>query len=358
MQMMEKELRGKSAEFDQQFDMVMNQRSLAYAVQKDIVDRFGYALNQQDLVKNDAMQFDVKYWAEIDRRAIEVRDNDRGRELLTDLMRLATPVDIGTTVKTYGMQTGIDDEVKISMDGQTPVVFDHTDTDQTGDPVPIFNTGFGINWRKWMGQRNHNLNTVAESQALKMKDILERMCNYCLDGDKRIRAAGFAGQGIRNHRNTRKIDMNVAGIDLTSASTTNDQILNFWNQTFAIHLDDNYLTGKIDVAWVSPEIDRRMKMPFSDSQGFKGGTLEQAIILFGRVGEFRVTHKLKGNEFLAYNRDRDVISPLVGQALATVPVERKGPRDNFNFEIWGAMGLQIKADINGRGSVFYAAKLT
>lgn len=358
MQMMEKVLRGTSVEYDKQFALVQNQRKLAMAVQQDIVDRFGHSLSGDDLVKNDAQQFDLKWWADIDRRAIETRDNDRGRELLTDLMKLATPVDIGFTIKTYGMQNGIDDQVKISMDGQTPVVYDHTDTSQTGDPIPIFNTGFGINWRKWLGQRNANLNTLADSQALKMKDILERMCNYCLDGDKRIKEAGFQGQGIRNHRNTRKIDMTVAGIDLTATATTNDAIVDFWNQKFAVQLDANYITGKIDVVWVSPEIDRRMKRPFSEAAGFKSGTLEQAILLFGRVGEFRVTHKLKGNEFLAYNRDRDVITPLVGQALATVPVERRGPRDNFNFEIWGAMGIQIKADSNGRGSVFYAAKLT
>ena len=356
--MMEKALRGTSAEYDAQFNMVQNQRKLGHATQVDIVDRFGHAIDKDELVKNDASQFDVKWWAEIDRRAIATRENDRGRELLTDLMGLATPVDIGNTVKTYGMQGGIDDEVKVSMDGQTPTVFDHTDTTQAGDPIPIFNTGFGINWRKWLGQRNHNLNTVAESQALKMKDILEAMCNYMLDGHKDVKAAGFPGQGIRNHRNTRKIDLTVAGIDLPSGSTTNDDILDFWNQTFAIHLDANYVVGPIDVVWVSPEIDRRMRVAYSNSQGFKGGTLMKFILEFGRVKEFRVTYKLKGNEFIAYNRDRDAITPLVSQALATVPVERRGPRDNFNFEIWGAAGLQIKADINGRGSVFYAAKLT
>jgi len=360
--MMEEKLRGSSAEYDAQFDNVMNQRKLAFAAQGVIVNQFGHAMTSDDMVKNDASQFDLKWWADIDRRAIAIRENDRGRELLTDLMGIATPLDIGFTVKTYGMRGGIDDEVKISMDGQAPEVYDHIDTDQAGDPVPIFNTGFGINWRKWMGQRNYNLNTVAESQEAKMGDILEAMVDYVLDGNAAIQAAGFKGQGIRTHRNTRKIDLGTAGaaIDLTAgpATTTNDQILNFWNQDFAMHLDANYIAGKIDVVWVSMEMSRRMQVPFSDSTGFKGGTLEKYILDFGRVGSFRVTHKLKGNEFIAYNRDRNVITPLVGQTLATVPVERRGPRDNFNFEIWGALGLQIKADANGRTAVFYAAKFT
>lgn len=355
--MMEKELRGTSPEYDAQFDNVVQQRILGNAAQSVIVDQYGHAMTADELTKNSAEQFDPLWWADIDRRAIRVRENDRGRELLSDLMGIATPVDIGFTFKGYSMGTDIDDEVKISMDGQTPITFDHVDTTQAGDPIPIFNAGFGINWRKWLGQRNHNLNTVAESQAAKMGKVLEKMADYVLDGSPKVSEAGFKGQGIRTHRNTKKIDMTLAGIDLATEAS-NDKILKFWNQDFAIHLDANYVPGKIDVVWVSPDIDRRMKMPYSGSGSFKEGTLEDYILKFGRVKEFRVTYKLKGNEFLAYNRDREAITPLVGQAVATVPVERRGPRDNFNFEIWGALGLQIKADINGRSSVFYAAKLT
>lgn len=357
MYMMEKKHRG-TPEYDAQFEAVQNQRMLGYQSQSLIVDAYGLAMDKDTFQKNSADQFGIKFWADIDRKAMEVRDNDRGRELLTDLMTLATPVDIGYTFKTYAMQGDIDDEVKISMDGQTPVTYDHIDTTSAGDPIPIFQAGFGINWRKWLGHQNANMNTVAESQAAKLKVMFERMVDYVLDGDKKVKEAGFAGQGIRNHRNTKMIDLGVAGVDLTSTSTSNDDILNFWNQTFAIHLDANYVGGKIDVVWISPEMDRRMNVPFSNSQGFKGGTLRTYILDFGRVKEFRTTYKLSGNEFLAYNKDRSVITPLVAQAVATVPVERRSPRANFNFEIWGAMGLQIKADANGRSSVFYAAKLT
>lgn len=344
--------------FKAQFTAVVNQRKLGYHAQSIIVDQYGQAMDADMLRINAVDQFAPKWWADVDRRAIQVRDNDKGRELLTDLMTLATPVDIGYTFKTYAMGGDIDDEVKISMDGNSPIVYDHVDTESAGDPIPIFQTGFGINWRKWRGHQNANLNTVADSQALKLKDMFEAMVDYVLDGSAKVKVAGFAGQGIRNHRNTKKIDMTVVGVDLTAGGTTNDAILNFWNQTFAIHLDANYVNDKIDVVWVSPEIMRRMTVPFSNAQGFKGGSLMQAILANSRVGEFKSTYKLSGNEFLAYDRDRDVISPLVGQTVGTVPVERRAPKDNFNFEIWGAMGLQVKADANGRSSVFYGAALT
>ena len=359
MHLMEsKRLEEGNPDFKAQFMAVQNQRALGYRGQELIVDQYGEVMDPHQMRVNAADQFAPDWWADIDRRAIQVRDNDKGRELLTDLMKLSTSVNIGYTFKTYGTGADIDDEVKISMDGNIPMVYDHIDTESEGDPIPIFQTGFGINWRKWMGHRNANLDTVGQSQTLKLRDMFEAMVDYVLDGSDKVNVNGKPGQGIRTHRNTKKIDLTVAGIDLTSGATSNDDILNFWNQTFALHLDANYINGKISVVWVSPEIERRMVVPFNNAQGFKGGTLKQAILDFARVGEFQTTYKLKGNEFLAYERSQEAISPLVGQVVGTVPVERRAPKDNFNFEIWGAMGLQIKADANGRSSVLYAAKLT
>lgn len=359
----EKDKIATNANHAAQFGRTMGARKIARHNQTLIVNQYGDHLDADELARNAADQFGVKFWAEIDRRAIEVRDNDQGRELMTDLMTLATPLDIGKTVKTYSRQGDIDDEVKISMDGQTPVTFDHVDSDSEGDPVPIFQAGFGINWRKWKGLQSENIDLLGDSQSAKMKVILSRMADYLLDGSAKVKVSGFAGQGIRNHRNTKKINLSVAAVgggnmDLTAAATTNDAILNFWNQTFAVQLDANYVNGKLSVVWVSPEIMRRMTVPFSSSEGFKGGSLMQAILTNSRVGEFRQTYKLTGNQWLGYMRDRDAISPLVGQAVSTTPIARLQPRDNYNFEIWSALGLQIKADANGRGSVFYAANLT
>ena len=334
------------------------ERRYAHHNQKLIVDQYGQVMDSEDLTKNAAENFGVKFWAEIDRAALEVRDNEGGRGMLDDLLGIATSVNIGKTVKTYAKAGDIHEEVKISMDGQTPITFDHVDRTDDADPIPIMNCGFGINWRHWQGLMTENIDLLAESQAAKMKVFRNYLAKYIKDGDKSISVAGYAGQGIRNHRNTQKIDLTLIGIDLTAAATTNDAIVNFWSQAFAIQLDANYLTGKIDIVWVSPEIMRRMSVPFSTSAGFKGGALIQYVIDFGRVKEFRVDYDLVGNEFIAYNRDRNVITPLVAQAMSTTPVPRLKPRDNYNFEIWAAMGLQIKADANGRSSVFYAKNFT
>ena len=355
-----KELIANNANSRSQFDAVMYQRREFNVQQGILCNQFAGLADvggEDVLLKNAADQFDVKFWAEVDRNSIEVRDNDQGREFLTDLMGIATPLHIGKTVKAYTVSGEIHNEVKISIDGQAPITYDNVENQREADPVPIFQGGYGINWREWQGKMSENMDAIGEAQREKTKVMLSRMADYVLDGDANVNVAGYQAQGIRNHRNTYKIDLTVDGIDLTSPSTTNDQIVAYFNQTFAVHLDANYVNELVTV-WVSPQIARRLAAPYSNASGFKEGTLADYISRYSRVKGFRTTWKLNGNEFFGYVKNRDVITPLVGAALATVPMPRLTPRANYNFELWAAMGLQIKADVNGRTGVFYAANLT
>ena len=77
----------------------------------------------------------------------------------------------------------------------------------------------------------------------------------------------------------------------------------------------------------------------------------------GRVEEIRMSFALSGNEFIAYVRRRDVISPLVGMAVGVVPLPRPLPNVNYNFQIMSAEGLQITADDQGLSGVVYGANL-
>lgn len=338
-----------------QFDAMLGQRKVYNQQQEIILNQYAQSLQGDELVRNARGIFDPLFWAEIDRQAIEIRDNDQGREFMTDLMTLATPLSIGKTVKAYTMAGEIHEEVKVTLDGQAPIGYDHVEGTMDADPVPIFQAGYGVNWRHWQGLQSENIDLVGESQRAKMKVLLSRMADSLLDGESTVRVNGYQSQGIRNHRNTKKIDLTAVGINLVTA--TNDQIVAFWNQTFGAQLDANYVDA-LDVVWVSPEIMRRMGAPYSTADGFKEGTLMDYVLRFGRVRSFRRTFKLSGNEFFGYVKDRDTISPLVGAAVSTVPLPRLMPNSNYNFMLWGAMGLQIKADATSKGGVFYAANLT
>lgn len=340
-----------------QFREMMGSRMIHNAQQQIIMDQYRPYLDDHDLQRNAVGVLGRDFWAEVDNQAIAIREDDRGREFLTDLLGIATPLAIGKTAKLYTTAGDISDNVGVSIDGNDPIDFDHVGNENEGDPVPIFKAGYGVNWRHWQGLTAANLDVVGDSQAAKLKVLLERMADYVLDGDKRISVGGYKAQGIRNHRNTRKVNMTVVGLDITNPATTNDQILAFFTQTLPIDLDANKVPY-LDKFWMSPAWGRRLAVPFSSAAGFKEGTLLDYIKRYGRVRDFQVTYKLTGNEWFGYVRSRDVITPLVGAAVSTVPVPRLLPHDNYNFMLWGAMGLQIKADENGAGGVFYGANLT
>ncbi|MNW03881.1 hypothetical protein D3C71_1998800 [compost metagenome] len=73
------------------------------------------------------------------------------------------------------------------------------------------------------------------------------------------------------------------------------------------------------------------------------------------VEDIKVSYRLTGNELIGFVRSREYIRPVVGQAVGTTPVPRLRPFDDFQFVTWGAAGLQILADAEGRSGVFYAA---
>ena len=113
--------------------------------------------------------------------------------------------------------------------------------------------------------------------------------------------------------------------------------------------------------WVSPQIWANINKPSTAVIGgstlLAGGTVLQLITQFIPARTVRQSFALSGNEFLAYQRRREVVTPLVGMATGVVPLPRPLPQTNYNFQIMGAMGIQVKRDDEGLSGVVYGANL-
>lgn len=80
-------------------------------------------------------------------------------------------------------------------------------------------------------------------------------------------------------------------------------------------------------------------------------------IVLHHVRDRDTPHKveaLTGNAFFGFVPSAEYIRPLVGMALNTTAKARQNPTDNYQFLIMGALGLEIRADFNGKGGVFYS----
>ncbi|NPR73219.1 hypothetical protein HC635_20850, partial [Escherichia coli] len=242
------------------------------------------------------------------------------------------------------------DEVVMSMDGQAPHGFDHTEYSSDGDPIPMFAAGYGVNWRLAQGLNTVGIDLALDSQRLKLKKFNKARVKFYLSGNDNIVVDGHKAMGIKNHKNTQQLTLTT---DLTTADF--EALIDFFTiGEFGVLARNNFV-AKYDIMWVSPEIMANLARPHIVNGAVVGSVL-QTVMPFAPVGEIRQTFALKGNEIIAYQRRRDVISPLVGMTTGVVPLPRFMPTDNYNFRIMSAEGLQITCDMLGRSGVVYGKK--
>ena len=337
-------------------------RNIYNAQNQAMIEANRALMSPEMLAANAAAGLGRDFWAQVDGQILEMRNQETGMEIVNDLLAVQTVLPIGKTAKLYNVTGDIADDVSVSLDGQPPYSFDHTEYDSDGDPIPVFTAGYGVNWRHAAGLSTVGIDLVLDSQRAKLRKFNKQLVSYVLDGDARIKVASYPGQGLRNHRNTAKIDLTVASVDLTSANAAG--LLAFFGQAGAFgQVARANRVDAYDVLWVSYEIWANLAQPYlievnAGTNGLIGGSVLQAILPFTPIKEIRPTYALSGNEFIGYERRRDVVSPLVGMATGVVPLPRPLPQTNYNFQIMAAMGLQISKDADGHSGVVYGANLT
>jgi hypothetical protein len=295
-------------------------------------------------------------WLELDAITRRVLRNDEGEAYMQDLMPLAKPVNIGKIVHMNRVATQATKAVQRSISGQTPAPLDKTGYDYRGVPVPIFMNAYGREWREWSTLQSENFDALADDQFEFVSHIREDQADFVLNGDTSIVFQGYTAYGIKNSPYTKLLNLGSAvggaNIDLSSASTTADQIEGYINGPFGAALDANYIGDKRVNLYISPEIARNWDRPYSLAAGFKVGSIRDFILGNRRIAKITTTWKLTGNEFFAFVPDAQYIRPLIGMAVNTVAAVRLNPNDNYQFMNWGALGIEIRADANGRSGVF------
>lgn len=330
-----------------------------------MVNAYRSSMTPEMLAANAIGGFTREFWAELDRQVIQLRDQEIGMEIINDLMSVQTILPIGKTAKLYNVTGDIADDVSVSIDGQAPYSFDHTDYDSDGDPIPVFTAGYGVNWRHAAGLNTVGIDLMLDSQAAKLRKFHKRRVNFYLNGDPSISVDGYKAQGIKNHRNTTKINLGAgaggANIDLTSCTPA--EALHFFGATgaFGINARRNKVTCYSKL-WLSSEIMANFSKPYlidinGGTNALMGGTVLDAIAKFIPAESIQQSYALTGNEFLAYERRQDVITPLVGMAVGIVPLPRLMPQSNYNNQIMSAEGISVKRDGDGLGGVVYGAEL-
>lgn len=325
-------------------------------------DRRAFHAQEDNLaaLSNASAILPMDAWREVDARTKAITVGDEGRVWMRDLMPLSITVPIGATAFLSRTSSDISDEVIVDFGGQTAVPVDKVSYNTSGVPVPIFRKGYGREWREWSALQAANFNALMDDHEASLRKVLRKNALYVLDGDTTKQIAGYTAYGIRTSPNSTAINLGSAGgganIDLTSATTTSDDIEAFINNTLGTVLDSNFVATGVNL-YISPEIARNWDRPYSGSSGFKVGSLRDAILANRRINKIEVSFELSGNEFFGFAPSSEYIRPVIGQATSTFAMPRQYPMANYHFMIWNAMGIDIRADDNGNSGVFYSTDI-
>lgn len=294
-------------------------------------------------------------WLDIDSLTTRVMRDDGGNTFMADLLPLSRPINIGKLVAMTRVSSDSENPVIRSMSGQVPVPMDKVTYTYRGTPVPIFQDGYGREWREWNTMQSENFDALMDDQEAALDKINRDQADYVLDGDAKITFQGYAATGIRTNPLSKTINIGASGanIDLTASATTSDAIETFFTQTLGAMLDANLIEQAVNI-YVSPEIMRNLSRPYSGAAGFKAGTLLEQILRNPRINKIERTFKLSGNEFFGFIPNARYIRPLIGMAVNTTAMPRNYPTANYQFLVMGAMGLEIRGDFNGKSGVFYS----
>lgn len=289
-----------------------------------------------------------KPWLELDSQVVQLIGQEAD-VLFTDLMPLAQSVNIGKFAVAY-KKIGDIDAGETSLTGQVTHLMGQTGHNYGGILVPTHVKAFGRSWRETEANRSIGMDELADDQAAAVREVVRLMTANFIEGNANLVYQGFHAYGLKNNPGTQGITL---AVDFTSPLSTFAAIdAEFGRVLGVMRGGANRLVRNFNI-YISPEIEANWRR--------RGGTstIERTFMevfqATAGVAKIAVSNELSGNQMIGFVASREFIRPVVGQAVGTTPVPRLRPFDDFQFVTWGAAGLQIIEDDDGRSGVFYAA---
>ena len=287
-------------------------------------------------------------WLELDTQVVQ-QIGVEADVLFTDLMPLAQSVNIGKFAVAY-KKIGEMDAGETSLTGQVTHLMGQTSANYGGILVPTHAKAFGRGWRETEANRSIGVDELADDQAAATREVIRLMTENFLNGNANLVYQGFSAYGLKTNPATQGITLLV---DLTDPATTFAQTDAELGRVMGLMRGGSNRVTRDFNLYISPEIEANWRR--RDSALTNDRTYAEVFGTTPGVASVKVSNLLVGNQMIGFVASREFIRPVVGQAVGTTPVPRLRPFDDFQFITWGAAGLQIVEDDNGRSGVFYAA---
>lgn len=332
-----------------QWDDIVSLRRAHNANEASMIERTG-------MVANDA-RIGEDAWRDFDRTVQREFLGDEGGSLLDDLMPLARSLRIGAIVAEYKKVVGGELEVRTSIDGQHAKPVNKGSDEYAGTLIPIHTTQVGRNWRELTGMREVGWDAMLEDQENAVRFIRRRTIDNFVNGSRDLKFKGAMSYGITNNPATLALNLGAAGVnvDLTDPAVSIADVRKaFIAALQTLQGEGNNARGNVtfylsDAIWFN-------LMGVVNPQVSSVETMLDVVRRIPGVADIKKTDTVTGNAFFGIILSGEYIRPLVGMPITSTPIARVTPMDDFHVLVWGASGLQIKSDTNGRSGVLYASE--
>lgn len=341
-----------------QAQLIAGMRGMYHYNEQQLMLKANADVSGQAILACNANAIGAQWYLDRDTTTVTMmRDPDDGLTLLNDLDAISRNVDVGVLVSDYRRYGADAFEVRTSLDGNHDKPVDGGAVDYDGTIIPVHSAGISAQWREMVGERREGIDRLTLDHEQAVRAVKTRMAIMIYDGMTGLQFKGYKALGIRNSPNVLALDINTLP-GSTVMNATHEQIRDAFRKAIStLHSTENGATGKVDF-YVSSEIWERLGEIYTVT-GVVMGTAETLLDVLKRlpdIGEIKRDTMVKGDEFVAVIRRREYIEPIVGMPVTTTPIDRKSPMDNHQSLIWSVMGIQLKADAQGRSGILYAAK--
>ncbi|MGJ8516640.1 major capsid protein [Carnimonas bestiolae] len=292
------------------------------------------------------------FYAQIDSQTKQIMQDPTADVLLQDLMPLARALDIGVLVHQYKVAKDADQAVTTSLSGLEPIPHVGSGYDYNGAIIPVHQSGFYQEWRERAGKQGTDWDDWVDLQAGATRSVRTRMVDYLFDGAPELQFKGVPSYGLRNGASVVKGQI---GVDLTSSNTDGAAIRDEVMRLVRIIRVDNRVAQDLTL-YVSPEINANLDRFYATDGALAGRSIREIVLGLTGVSTIKETSKLSGNEIIAGVLSQEYILPLVGQAVSTVFLPRTTPFSRHEAVVWSAMGIEVRADGNGRSGWAYFSR--
>ena len=288
-------------------------------------------------------------YREIDNTPMFERKAVGSHALLQRLLTGAQTVNLGKKV-IESRTVGEAGKANISMSGQKSIVMDHTESSYQKAVVPIFDAGFGRDFRDVLASQSEAFDGISEDSREVEWTLFDKVNSYLWNGDASIAHDGTSWLGL-------KADPSIAtATPALNFATSSDAsaIVNGLLALVSVLKIDNNCTGPYSLG-VSREIYMNWMKITSTSDRTFGNIMNTVMAFVTEIGEIYEDSSLTGNQLFMAVIGRDALHAKSGMAMSSYALPRVKHNDNYDFVKWCAFGFMAKNTKAGKKCAVYAA---